>query len=133
MGIKRAKILMEAGDVDGARQELLELVDIDPSSEGAWLLLVGIGYRTNDATLSLRAFRELKKTRSRDAYVASGLVDCLIQLERYEEAKQEIQRFSEVAEPGLPVHDTVLEEHRRALEFIRGRLSESDQGDASAP
>lgn len=34
MGIKRSKILMEAGDVDGARQELLKLVDIDPSSEG---------------------------------------------------------------------------------------------------
>lgn len=98
---------------------------------GAWLLLVGTGYKTNDATLSLRALRELKKTRPRDAYVASGLVDCLIQLERYEEARQEIQRFSEVAVPGLPFHDTVLEEHRRALEFIRDKLGDKNRGDGS--
>jgi hypothetical protein len=108
-------------------------VERDPTSEVAWLFLVGIGLRSNDAELSLWALRALERLRPRDVLVASGLVDCLLQLERYDQVKDAIQTFSKIACPGMPAHDTVLEEHRRALEFIRDRLGANDHGDESAP
>jgi predicted Zn-dependent protease len=121
--------MLEVGDDAGARHHLLDLVERDPASEGAWLFLVGIGFRSNDAELSLWALRALEKLRPRDVLVASGLVDCLLQLERYEQAKKAIETFSKVARPGMPAHDTVLEEHRRALQFIHERMEKgSDDG-----
>ncbi|MBA0225839.1 tetratricopeptide repeat protein [Stenotrophomonas maltophilia] len=131
MDIRSAKLLLESGDLDGARKQLLEIVERDPSSERAWLLLVGLGFRTNDANLSLQALRQLEKTRPRDAFVVSGLVDCLIQLERYGEAKEVIRAFSDAAVPGIPAHDTVLQEHRRALQFINDRLEAIDRSSGS--
>lgn len=125
MGIDRIVRLIEAGNDACACSELLELVDLQPSAEGAWLLLVGIGFRSNDIQLALRAFRALEKLRFGDAFVASGLVDCLMQLEMYEEVSGVVDRFSKVARPGNDVHETVLHEHRQALQEIermsRGR------------
>ncbi len=37
MDIRRAKLLLESGDLDGARKQLLEIAERDPSSERAWL------------------------------------------------------------------------------------------------
>lgn len=112
--------LIEAGDDARARNELLELVDLHPSAEGAWLLLVGIGFRKSDSELALCAFRALEKLRFGDAFVASGLVDCLMQLERYEEVSEVVDAFSKVSRPGNDVHETVREEHRQALHLIEG-------------
>ena len=129
MDINEITRMLEAGDDNGARHHLLDLVRRDPASEVAWLFLVGIGFRSDDAELSLWALRALEKLRPRDVLVASGLVDCLLRLERYEEAKEVIHAFSKIACPGIPAHDTVLEEHRRALQFINDSVEAAGDED----
>lgn len=129
MDIDEITSMLEAGDDNGARHHLLDLVKRDPACEVAWLFLVGIGFRSDDAELSLWALRALQKLRPRDVLVASGLVDCLLRLERYEEAKEVIHAFSTIACPGIPAHDTVLEEHRRALQFINDSVEAAGDED----
>ncbi|MDA3307471.1 MULTISPECIES: hypothetical protein [Stenotrophomonas] len=129
MDINEITKMLEAGDDNGARDHLLNLVKRDPACDAAWLFLVGIGFRSDDAELSLWALRGLEKLRPHDVLVASGLVDCLLRLERYEEVKEVIHAFSKVARPGMPAHDTVLEEHRKALQFINDRLEAAGDED----
>ncbi|WP_075675111.1 hypothetical protein [Stenotrophomonas sp. TD3] len=128
MDIEGITALIDSGDDAGALGHLLALVEREPAAEGAWLFLVGIGFRTNDPHLTLRAFRALEVFRPRDAFVASGLVDCLLQLKQYEEARRVINAFAEVAQAGNAVHETVLKEHRKALAFIDDRVSENIKG-----
>lgn len=129
MDIDEITSMLEAGDDNAARHHLLDLVKRDPACEVAWLFLVGIGFRSDDAELSLWALRALEKLRPRDVLVASGLVDSLLRLKRYEEAKEVIHAFSKIACPGMPAHDTVLEEHRRALQFINDSVEAAGDED----
>ena len=129
MDIDEITSMLEAGDDNAARHHLLDLVKRDPACEVAWLFLVGIGFRSDDAELSLWALRALEKLRPRDVLVASGLVDSLLRLKRYEEAKEVIHAFSKIACPGMPAHGTVLEEHRRALQFINDSVEAAGDED----
>lgn len=129
MDIDEITSMLEAGDDNAARHHLLDLVKRDPACEVAWLFLVGIGFRSDDAELSLWALRTLEKLRPRDVLVASGLVDSLLRLKRYEEAKEVIHAFSKIACLGMPAHDTVLEEHRRALQFINDSVEAAGDED----
>ncbi|WP_329953550.1 hypothetical protein [Stenotrophomonas sepilia] len=122
MEFDEVKSWLEAGDVPRARAWLIDFVDQGHETEGAWLLLAAIGMRANDAELSLRAFRAIEKTRPHDAYVASGLVDALMSIERYQEAREVILSFRKVAKRGAPFHDAVLEEHEDALSLIEERM-----------
>ena len=129
MDIDEITSMLEAGEDNAARHHLLDLVKRDPACEVAWLFLVGIGFRSDDAELSLWALRALEKLRPRDVLVASGLVDSLLRLKRYEEAKEVIHAFSKIACLGMPAHDTVLEEHRRALQFINDSVEAAGDED----
>lgn len=100
MNIEGITALIDCGDGAEAVGHRLALVEREPAAEGAWLFLIGIGFRTNDPHLTLRAFRALESFRPHDAFDASGLVDCLLQLEQYEEARRVISAFAEVAQLG---------------------------------
>lgn len=116
------KEMLDEGDYQGARLELLNLVELGQETEGIWLLLAGIGMRTGDAVLSLRAYRTLEKTRPRDSYIASGIVESLMRLERYEEARDAIEAFSHVARRESEFSQAVLDHNEEVLRIIEEKL-----------
>lgn len=122
MTLDEIKSLLDEGDFSGARLELLSLVEQGHATEGIWLLLAGIGMRTGDAVLSLRAYRSLERTRPRDPYIASGIVESLMRLEQYEEARDVIEAFARTTRSQSDFTRAVLDHNQEVLEFIEEKL-----------
>ncbi|WP_313455690.1 hypothetical protein [Stenotrophomonas sp.] len=116
------KDMLDEGDLQGARLELLNLVEQGQETEGIWLLLAGIGMRTGDAVLSLRAYRSLERTRPLDPYVASGIVESLMRLEQYEEARDVIEVFARTTRSQSDFTRAVLDHNQEVLEIIEEKL-----------
>lgn len=122
MTLDEIKRLLDEGDLSGGRDQLLNLVEQGQATEGIWLLLAGIGMRTGDAVLSLRAYRALESTRPRDSYIASGIIESLMRLERYEDARDAIEAFSRVARHESEFARTVLDHNEEVLRIIEEKL-----------
>lgn len=122
MSILYAKSLLFSGDVNGARELLLEMVSKNGDDASAWLLLAGIATRTSDWQLGVTVFSALTGLRPASALASSGLAQCLFQLAKYEEALAEIARFEQVTARKDEDHLVVLEEHRLLSDRIRIQL-----------
>lgn len=93
MDLQDVKSLLESGNIDGARESLLKIVSGRPKDARPWLLLSGIAIRSEDWVLGIFSFGELVELRPQDHFSSSGLVHCLFEEKRYEEAISEIDRF----------------------------------------
>lgn len=118
MTIKKAKRLLELGDIESARQHLLQLADDHQDDASIWLLLSGIASRTEDWELGRISFGKLVEIRPSSGLASSGLVQCLYKLRRYDEAINEIDRFAGIANRHDETDCAVLEEHNNVRKRI---------------
>ncbi len=64
--VRRANALMNAGDLDGARQALLDATKATPSDIAAWYLMAQLGRRSGDATLAADAAQHITDLDTKD-------------------------------------------------------------------
>lgn len=124
MTLQKAKALLESGNLEEAREHLLQAARNDMHNPSIWLLLSGIASRTNDWELGLKSFKRLSAIRPSSRLASSGLVQCMYNLGLYEDAIVEIDRFRGVADKADENDQSVMNEHQA----IRDRILKQDDG-----
>ncbi len=123
--IENAKKLLDAGDINEAKELLLTISRSNPSEYSVCILLCGISTRTNDWILGKDSFEHLVKLRPSNSLASSGLVQSYWKLGDYDKALQEIDRFKDNADLTNESAKNVLEEHKQVSIAIR-KIQNSD-------
>jgi len=119
--VEQAKKLLESGDIDQARKLLLDMAKSAPDDVSVWMLLCGIATRTQDWELGVISFGRLVKLRPASSLATSGLVQSYVNLDRHEEAIDEIERFKTAADLDSEEARIVIDEHKCVEELIEKR------------
>ncbi len=121
MSLEKAKLMLNKGEILEASKLLLDMVEKDPKSSSAWLLLCGIATRTQNWELGVKSFSGLAKLRPSSHLASSGLVQSLYNSDRHVDTLKEIKRFKSVADINLENDRDVMVEHQKIADVINSK------------
>ncbi|MDH5446958.1 MAG: tetratricopeptide repeat protein [Gammaproteobacteria bacterium] len=96
--LNRARELTEAGQLDGARQCLLEVLKENPDNQAALIALGGIYFTQQQYNEAEMVFVRLILKHPGKGEYSIALFNTLWKMDRHAEALEEIKRFLEMAD-----------------------------------